>query len=131
MHLLTAGLPRRLRSCARMTFVAVLAAGLAGCQLTSSSKIPLNNNTRVFFGSDAESSIGAREHPRVVASYGGVYKNAGGGRGCCEGGRPAGRGFTGSVAGLQGHDPQFACHQCVCPSRGISLRHARPSRPGQ
>ncbi|MEI2387250.1 M48 family metalloprotease [Breoghania sp. JC706] len=60
-----------------MIFVAVLAAGLAGCQLTSSSKIPLNNNTRVFFGSDAESSIGAREHPRVVASYGGVYKNAG------------------------------------------------------
>nr|WP_245926853.1 M48 family metalloprotease [Breoghania corrubedonensis] len=60
-----------------MALAAVFAVALAGCQLTSSSKIPLNNNSRVFFGKDSEASIGAREHPRVVASYGGVYKNAG------------------------------------------------------
>ena len=67
----------RLRPCARLVLASVLAVAVAGCQLTSSSKIPLNNNSRVFFGNDSEASIGAREHPRVVASYGGVYKNAG------------------------------------------------------
>ncbi|MDJ0932639.1 M48 family metalloprotease [Breoghania sp.] len=54
-----------------------MASVLAGCQLISSSKIPLNNNSCIFFNGDSEASIGAREHPRVVASYGGVYKNAG------------------------------------------------------
>ncbi len=55
----------------------LIGVALAGCQLTSSSNIPLNNNSRVFFGGNPDASIGAREHPRVVAGYGGVYKNAG------------------------------------------------------
>lgn len=61
----------------RAAAIAFLAVALAGCQLTGSSKIPLNNNSRVFFNSDPDASIGAREHPRVVASYGGVYENSG------------------------------------------------------
>ncbi|WP_321344398.1 M48 family metalloprotease [Breoghania sp.] len=62
---------------ARIAMTVALGVALAGCQLTSSSNIPLNNNSRVFFDGNSDASIGAREHPRVVASYGGVYKNAG------------------------------------------------------
>lgn len=60
----------------RVAGALLLSAVLAGCQLTSSGRIPLNNNSRVFV-QDSELSVGAREHPRVVASYGGVYENSG------------------------------------------------------
>lgn len=52
--------------------VSVLSAALVACQLTGSSELggsQTPGSLRSNFGYD----VGAREHPRVVATYGGVY----------------------------------------------------------
>ncbi len=65
----------RVRTLARWSVLGLCAAVLAGCQLTSSGKVSLVNGGSGAFFQDPDAAIGAREHPRVVARYGGVYNN--------------------------------------------------------
>ncbi len=75
-------LPWKLRNCAFMRKgVLALLAGffLAGCQLTGGSTPKHVEPVAVMAPrapSAAEEAIGARENPRVVAEYGGVYSDA-------------------------------------------------------
>ena len=67
---------RWLSGIARVGVLVVCLAALSGCQLTSSGKVSLVRGGSGAFFQDPDAAIGAREHPRVVARYGGIYKNA-------------------------------------------------------
>lgn len=61
----------RARTSFKFATVGVVAVALAACQLTGSAN--LNSQKRGSLRSGLGSDVGAREHPRVVATYGGVY----------------------------------------------------------
>jgi len=65
-----------LRTLTRKAAAVVLAAALAGCQLLGDGQ-QVGTLTPGTLRPNLADDIGAREHPRVVATYGGVYKDAG------------------------------------------------------
>lgn len=64
-----------LRGIARAGVMAVALLGLGGCLLTSTGKVSIVGGGSGAFFQDPDAAIGAREHPRVVARYGGVYEH--------------------------------------------------------
>ncbi|SDR31266.1 M48 family metalloprotease [Pseudovibrio sp. Tun.PSC04-5.I4] len=62
------------RTSLKFATVGVVAVALAACQLTGSGNLSSQKpgSLRSGFGSD----VGAREHPRVIATYGGVYEDS-------------------------------------------------------
>jgi len=61
----------------RLAAVALAALTLSGCQISGKSPIDIGTATPGTLRPGVMADIGAREHPRVVATYGGVYENRG------------------------------------------------------
>jgi hypothetical protein len=74
---------------------------------------------------DPRAAMGAREHPRIVASYGGEYKDA-------KTERLVAR-IAGALTAVSENPSQSyrTGDQCLCAAGRISLRHAWSSRPCQ
>ncbi|ADZ68829.1 M48 family metalloprotease [Polymorphum gilvum] len=70
-------MPCVLRRTRRIAVVAVAFALLSGCQLLGSKSPSVGVVTPGTLRPGLAADIGAREHPRVVATYGGVYENPG------------------------------------------------------
>ena len=121
-----------------MLMTGMLCLGLSGCQTvlnaTNSSTIGPSDNPQTvgrLDKNDPRARLGAREHPRIVASYGGEFSDpkverparAHRWRAHPRVGKPE--------ADLANHDPQFTGGQRICPAGWLSLCHARSAGAGQ
>ncbi|GGE99546.1 M48 family metalloprotease [Stappia taiwanensis] len=61
----------------RLALVSVAAALLSACQFSGSSPIDIGTPAPGKLRPGLSSDLGAREHPKVVATYGGVYEDRG------------------------------------------------------
>lgn len=125
------GLSRSGRMAAAWSLLTASAVLLSSCQSLfspayQSTLRPSDNPQTVeeVQKNDPRAQMGAREHPRIVASYGGEYRDAKTERLVARIAGALTAVFGKPAAVLPHHHPQFACHQRLCAAGRLSLRNA-------